>query len=159
MNIDMIPEHLRHFPRFLPNDLEGLIFIYPNKFPKIVDEYEELVEKIATNPVAYRKYGDEMKRQLIIGFNQITEKFNNSEKSLKDAVMAEQELSKLFCFKFWPLNYLFADGPIHDFYVDIIKNLARVIVPMEDDVSQYEKTVEKTIKLLLKNRIIYTSAR
>ena len=34
MNIS-IPEYLLKMPQYLPNDIEGMIFTYPNKFPLI----------------------------------------------------------------------------------------------------------------------------
>ena len=30
-----IPEYLLKMPTYLPNDIEGMIFTYPNKFPLI----------------------------------------------------------------------------------------------------------------------------
>ena len=40
MNIK-IPEYLLKMPTYLPNDIEGMIFTYPNKFPLIKEKYEE----------------------------------------------------------------------------------------------------------------------
>ena len=39
MNIK-IPEYLLKMPTYLPNDIEGMIFTYPNKFPLIKEKYE-----------------------------------------------------------------------------------------------------------------------
>ena len=40
------------------------------------------------------------------------------QENLEFLVVTDQKLNKLFCFRFWPVNYLFADGPIHEFYVE-----------------------------------------
>lgn len=45
MNIK-IPEYLLKMPTYLPNDIEGMIFTYPNKFPLIKEKYEEAAKKI-----------------------------------------------------------------------------------------------------------------
>ena len=44
MNIK-IPEYLLKMPTYLPNDIEGMIFTYPNKFPLIKEKYEEAAKK------------------------------------------------------------------------------------------------------------------
>ena len=46
MNIK-IPEYLLKMPTYLPNDIEGMIFTYPNKFPLIKEKYEEAAKKYA----------------------------------------------------------------------------------------------------------------
>ncbi len=48
-----IDDHLLKFPKYLPNDLEGLMFYYPEKFPLIVREFEEIAPKIAGDPEAF----------------------------------------------------------------------------------------------------------
>lgn len=45
MNIK-IPEYLLKMPTYLPNDIEGMIFTYPNKFPLIKEKYEEAAKNM-----------------------------------------------------------------------------------------------------------------
>lgn len=145
-----IPEYLLKMPEFLPNDLEGMIFTYPNKFPKIVKAYEEAARKYYADPQGFREYGNQQLVEIKQGINILKKEYENEEnKSLEFLVRLDQKLNKLFCFKFWIVNYLFADGPIHSFYVDNLKRIARQIVEI-DDTEQFEKNVSELIQKLLR---------
>ena len=55
-----IEDRLLKFPRWLPNDLEGFIYIYPDKYPPIVKEFEDIALKIAGDPEEFRKYASRL---------------------------------------------------------------------------------------------------
>lgn len=146
-----IPDYLLKMPQYLPNDIEGMIFTYPNKFPVIIDNYEEAAKKYAMDPEGFREYGNSQKKELVEGLNKIKNEYEECKiKDLKFLVEIDQKLNKLFCFRFWIVNYLFADGPIHSFYVDNLKMLIRKLVKA-DETEKYEAKVEETIQILLQS--------
>lgn len=150
MNIK-IPEYLLKMPQYLPNDIEGMIFTYPNKFPKIIENYEDAANKYAMDPEGFRKYGDSQKKELVEGLNKIKKEYEECKnKDLKFLVEIDEKLNKLFCFRFWIVNYLFADGPIHSFYVDNLKMLIRKFVKAEET-EKYESKVEEITQILLQS--------
>ena len=59
-----IPDYLLEMPKFLPNDLEGMIFTYPSKFPLITKKYEEVSKKYYADPEGFRRYGDSQLKDL-----------------------------------------------------------------------------------------------
>jgi len=150
MNIK-IPEYLLKMPTYLPNDIEGMIFSYPNKFPLIKEKYEEAAKKYAMDPVGFREYGDAQKAELVLGLDNLKKEYDaHKEKDLEYMVRMDQRLNKLFCFRFWIVNYLFADGPIHSFYVDNLRLLIRKAVKA-DETEKYEAKVEEIIQTLLQS--------
>ena len=150
MNIK-IPEYLLKMPTYLPNDIEGMIFTYPNKFPLIKEKYEEAAKKYAMDPVGFREYGDAQKAELVVGLDNLKKEYDaHKEKDLEYMVRMDQRLNKLFCFRFWIVNYLFADGPIHSFYVDNLRLLIRKAVKA-DETEKYEAKVEEIIQTLLQS--------
>src|SRR3989344_8710404 len=139
MNID--PKLLK-FPTNLPNDLEALLIFYPWKFPKIVSYYEEIAGKVGTNPEEFIKYGNWAHDELFKGFEKIKKDYEIGNKN--DAsflVSIDQRFHKLMCYRFWIVNYLFPDGPLHDFYVDTLKNSIRKFVDVGDEVEDFESRV------------------
>ena len=143
MNIK-IPEYLLKMPTYLPNDIEGMIFTYPNKFPLIKEKYEEAAKKYAMDPVGFRQYGDSQKAELIVGLDNLKKEYDSrKDKDLEYMVKMDQRLNKLFCFRFWIVNYLFADGPIHSFYVDNLRLLIRKAAKA-DETEKYE--LKKALK-------------
>lgn len=150
MNIK-IPEYLLKMPTYLPNDIEGMIFTYPNKFPLIKEKYEEAAKKYAMDPEGFRQYGDAEKAELVVGLDNLKKEYEeNKDKDLEYMVRMDQRLNKLFCFRFWIVNYLFADGPIHSFYVDNLRLLIRKAVKA-DETEKYEAKVEEIIQTLLQS--------
>lgn len=150
MNIK-IPEYLLKMPTYLPNDIEGMIFTYPNKFPLIKKRYEEVAKKYATDPAGFREYGDAQKAELVVALDNLKKEYEeHKDKDLEYMVRMDQRLNKLFCFRFWIVNYLFADGPIHSFYVDNLKLLIRKLVKA-DETEKYEAKVEEIIQTLLQS--------
>lgn len=148
MSIEL-PEEVTKFPKYLPNDLENMIHIYPMKFPKVKEEYERVVRIIGIDPEEYQKYGNYHKEILIKALEKLKMEYKQEEKSLDFLVKMDQRLNKLFCFRFWIVNYLFADGPIHEFYVGHLKKLVRKLVPIEKDVEAYENKIASIERLLM----------
>lgn len=150
MNIK-IPEYLLKMPTYLPNDIEGMIFTYPNKFPLIKEKYEETAKKYAMDPEGFRQYGDKQKAELVVALDNLKKEYESHQnKDLEYMVKMDQRLNKLFCFRFWIVNYLFADGPIHSFYVDNLRLLIRKLVKA-DETEKYEEKVEEIIQTLLQS--------
>ncbi|MCX6811981.1 MAG: hypothetical protein NT039_04835 [Candidatus Berkelbacteria bacterium] len=139
MNID---EKFLKFPQTLPNDLEAFMVFYPNKFPPIISYYEKIAHKIANDPEAYHEYGDWAQKELFAGFEKIEKDYKKGDQNnLAFLVETDQRLHKLFCYRFWPVNYLFADGPLHDFFVDNLKNLIHKFIDVADEVEEFEGKV------------------
>lgn len=137
-----IPDYLLKFPKYLPNDIEGFIFYYPNKFPDIINKYEEAAQKYAMDPEGFRKYGDLQRDELWVAFRRILEDYNKGDQTdLSFLVEIDQRFHKMFCYRFWIVNYLFADGPIHEFYVDILRNSIRKFVDVTEEVEEFEDKV------------------
>ena len=137
MNI-RIPEYYLKMPQYLPNDLEGMILTYPKKFPYIVAHYEEVSKKFYADPEGFRAYGNSQLEELKAGLEKVKSDWDNTkDKTLKFMVETDQRLNKLFCYRFWIVNYLFADGPIHSFYVDNLKRLVPLLI-VEENVVDYE---------------------
>lgn len=146
-----IPEYYLKMPQYLPNDLEGMILTYPKKFPYIVKQYEDAAKKYYADPEGFRAYGDKQLEELKAGLEKIKNNWNNEQnKTLKFMIETDQRLNKLFCYRFWIVNYLFADGPIHSFYVDNLKRLVPLLI-IEDNVQDYEAKVEQIIQDLLQS--------
>ena len=96
-----IDEYLFGFPKYLPNDLEGLMFFYPEKFPPIVAFYEDLAKKIGTDPKAYQEYGNKAHDELFKGFGKINEEYKKGDQtSLEFLVNTDMRCHKLFCYRF-----------------------------------------------------------
>lgn len=139
MKLDSV--YLR-FPSSLPNDLEGFLVYYPNKFPGIVSYYEEIAPKIADDPEAFRQYGDWAQKELFAGFEKVKADYEAGDKEdLAFLVSIDQRFHKLICYRFWIVNYLFPDGPVHDYYVDKLKALIRKFVDIGDNDEEYEERI------------------
>lgn len=146
-----LDKNLLKFPRFLPNDLEGLMFYYPNKFPPVVAEYEKAARQLAADPCGFAEYGDRHYAELEHAFDKIKKDFDlGYPASRKKGLQTELEflfdidcrLHKMFCYRFWIVNYLFPDGPIHEFYVERLMHYARRLVDSSDiEISDYEAKV------------------
>ena len=150
MNIK-IPEYFLKMPQYLPNDLEGMILTYPKKFPYIVKQYEEVAQKYYADPEGFRAYGNRQLEELKAGLEKVKSDWDNEpNKTLEFMVATDQRLNKLFCYRFWIVNYLFADGPIHSFYVDNLKRLVPLLI-IEENVVEYEAKVEQIIQDLLQS--------
>jgi len=145
------PELLK-FPKTLPNDLETFMVFYPAKFPGIVSYYEEIAPKIAGDPVAFQEYGQWAHDELFAGFEKIKKDYEAGDQdNLSFLVSIDQRLHKLFCYRFWVVNYLFPDGPIHDFFVDTLKNMIRKIVDVGEEVEEFESKIVKIQRDLLQS--------
>lgn len=145
-----IDEHLLKFPKYLPNDLEAFMVFYPNKFPLIVPYFEEVAQKIGADAKAYQEYGDWAHNELFAGFEKIKKDYEaGDDTNLEFLVSIDQRFHKLICFRFWVVNYLFADGPLHDFYVDNLKNLIRKFIDVTEDIEDFEEKVVRVQRDLL----------
>lgn len=57
----------------------------------------------------------------------------------------------MICYRFWIVNYLFPDGPVHDFYVDTLKNSIRKFVDVGDEVEEFEGKIVQIQRDLLQS--------
>lgn len=139
MKID--PKYLK-FPKTLPNDEQNFMIYYPFKYPKVINYFEEKAKRFYNKPKEYAKFVQEEFNELEASVNKINAEYQAGNKEdLAFLIEIDQKFNKLFCFKFWVINYVFADGPIHEFYVDQLKAFARKIVDATDDVEEYEKRI------------------
>ncbi|KKR91180.1 MAG: hypothetical protein UW74_C0029G0002 [Candidatus Giovannonibacteria bacterium GW2011_GWC2_44_8] len=147
-----IDEHLLKFPKYLPNDLEGLMFYYPEKFPLIVSDFEEVAPKIAGDPEAFRQYSDHVRDELWAAYEKIKKDYEKGDQTnLEFLVGVDERFSKIYCYRFWIINYLFPDGPIHDFLVDNLKNLIRKFIDVTEDIEDFEQRVVRIQRDLLQS--------
>lgn len=145
-----IDPQLLKFPFSLPNDIEGFMFTYPHKFPLIIPFFEEVAQKVGTDSKAYQEYGNFAHDEMFKGFEKIKKDYDDgNQKDLRFLIGIDQRFNKLFCYRFWVVNYLFADGPLHDFYVDNLKNCIRKFVDVEEDIEDFESKVVRIQRDLL----------
>lgn len=144
-------QHLFKFPKTLPNDVEDFTLYYPHKFPLIRKVYQEMVKKLYLNPVEFRRKCFELKKELLEGFQKIKREFDTCKnRDLKLLVKTDQKLHKLFCYRFWIVNYCWCDGPLHDFYVGKIKEYAEKIASWSE-IEEKEKSVLEIERALLQS--------
>jgi hypothetical protein len=147
-----IDDNLLKFPKYLPNDLEGLMFYYPEKFPPIVREFEAIAPKIAGDPAAFREYGNKSRDELWAAYEKIKADYEKGDQTdLAFLVDIDQRFNKIYCYRFWIVNYLFPDGRIHDYIVDNLKNLIRKFIDVTEDVEDFEQKVVRIQRDLLQS--------
>ncbi len=130
------------FPQTLSNDLEGFLRFYPYKFPPIISYYESVVKNVFDNPKKFRKYGDWAQKELLVGFAKIKKDYGNGDKNdLEFLVSIDQRFNKLICYRFWIVNYLFSDGPLHEFFISNLKRLIYKIVDVGNDAEDFEEKI------------------
>jgi len=145
-----IDPHILKFPNSLPNDEQDFMIYYPYKFPKVIDFFEEKAQALYNKPDAYEKFVQDQFKELEAAVNKVNDEYQKGDQTdLAFLVRIDQKFNKLFCFKFWVINYVFADGLIHEFYVDQLKAFARKMVDVTDDVEEYEQRVIKIQRDLL----------
>lgn len=138
----MKSETIKQFPKNLPNDLEWLMLYYPMKFPPVMAYFEEMAKKFFDKPQEYKQYAYWAQEEMFAGFELIKNRYDNEKnKSLEFLVDIDQQLGKMFCYRFWVVNYLFADGIWHEYFVENLKNLNRKVIDIEDDIEKYEQKV------------------
>lgn len=145
-----IDEHILKFPKTLPNDEQQFMIYYPYKFPKVIDYFEKKANELYDKPKEYAEFVqseyDLLEKEVI----RINEEYQSGDKNdLNFLVEIDQKFNKVFCFKFWVINYVFADGPIHEFYVDQLKAFARKMVDVTDDIEEYEERIIRIQRDLL----------
>lgn len=130
------------FPKSLANDLENFLMHYPAKFPPIVQYFEEVASRVTFNAKDFTTYGHAMRDELFAGFDKIMKDYAVGDTNdLSFLITTDQRFHKLFCYRFWVVNYLFPDGPAHDYFVDVIKNSVRKFTDVSDGVEEFEDTV------------------
>ncbi len=105
------------------------------------------------NPKEFRKFIYREQKELFAGFEKIKKDYGASKKTMGDIVLTDQRLHKLFCFKFWIVNYGFADGPIHDYYVEKLRVYAEKIAPWTQ-IEEKESVIQDTQRTLLQSDYI-----
>jgi len=137
-----IDPHILKFPRALPNDEADFMIYYPYKFPKVIEFYEQKAQELYDKPEAYAQFVQDEFKELEAAVNKVNEEYEKGDKDdLAFLVEIDQKFNKVFCFKFWVINYVFADGLIHEFYVDQLKAFSRKMVDVVDDIEEYEQRV------------------
>jgi hypothetical protein len=145
-----IDDHILKFPRSLPNDEQNFMTYYPYKYPKVIEYFEDKAKTFYDQPEAYAKFVQDEYNALEAAVNKINEEYQQGDKTdLNFLVEIDQKFNKLFCFKFWVINYIFADGPIHEFYVDQLKAFGRKMVDVTDDIVEYEERIIRIQRDLL----------
>lgn len=143
MNIKYDPNLLK-FPWNLPNDLDVLLPYYRSKYPPIVNYYEETAQKITFDSEAFREYGFWARKELGEAFEKVKHDYETGDQtSLKFLLQIDARFQKMYCYRFWIVNYLFPDGPVHEFFVNNLKDLIRKIVDIGDDVNDFENEIER----------------
>jgi hypothetical protein len=137
-----IDPHVLKFPRSLPNDEQQFMTYYPYKFPKVIEYFEQKAQELYDKPEAYAQFVQDEFSKLEAAVNKVNDEYQKGDRtSLEFLVDIDQKFNKIFCFKFWVINYVFADGPIHEFYVDQLKAFARKMVDVSDDIEEYEQRI------------------
>ena len=137
-----IDPHILRFPRSLPNDEQQFMTYYPYKFPKVIEYFEKKAQELHNQPEAYAKFVQNEFNELEAAVNKVHEIYQSGDQTnLEFLVDIDQKFNKVFCFKFWVINYIFADGPLHEFYVDQLKAFARKMVDVSDDIEEYEQRI------------------
>ncbi|MCK5490486.1 MAG: hypothetical protein KAI67_01450 [Candidatus Pacebacteria bacterium] len=141
------------FPRYLPNDLEGFIDFYPGKFPGVVPYYEKCARKYFKSPEKFKVFAEDSYKDLVIGVNIIRKDYSKGDKNDLDFLLeTDNRLHKLYAFRFWIVNYLFADGPFHEHYIDMIKSYGRLAIGSHNlDTHDYEKKVLEVERNLIQS--------
>lgn len=137
-----IDPYILKFPRSLPNDEQQFMTYYPYKFPKVIEYFEQKATELCDKPEEYAQFVRDQYDELEAAVNKVHEEFKQGDQTdLEFLVDIDQKFNKVFCFKFWVINYVFADGPLHEFYVDRLKAFARKMVPVTDDIEEYEQRI------------------
>jgi len=120
----MAPKNLFTYPKIIYNEQE-LLGIYKAKFPKIVREYEILVNKTYCNPAAYRKIIKEKSKSFDSQFRKIIKEYENSDKNFSNLIKISIALHKNYAFNFWLISYALGEGPIVLHYVKLLEDILK----------------------------------
>lgn len=139
------------FPKKLVNDVEGFLFYYTKKFPRIKEKYIEIIAKDYNNPENLRILCLTQSERLINLAKCFTENYKDidDKTDLKKLIEIDQKMHKLSCFNFWLYNYLICEGPLQEFHIDKIKELAGKIANGKD-IEEIERNVERIETILIK---------
>ncbi|MBI4139704.1 hypothetical protein HY483_01955 [Candidatus Woesearchaeota archaeon] len=120
------------FPRSLPNDLEGFALFYPKKFPSVIPLFQKLAREYFKKPEKFKKFIYKEQKELFEGFYKIKNDYDKEKVKTNELIVrTDERLHKLFCFKFWIVNYGFCDGPLHDYYVERIRHYSEKVAEWE----------------------------
>lgn len=137
--------------RSIPNDLEFLFLYYPRKFPPIVQQYRDSIRRFQGRPDALRRFCLKQQKELFLGLERIIRDFEKIKNpTLEQLVKIDLRLQKLFCYRFWMVNYGLCDGPFHSHYVEKIRHYARVLAEWDEPAVE-EPAVERIENILLKS--------
>ena len=142
---------LSYFPKKLINDVEGFIFYYPKKFPKIKEKYLQLIEKYYNDPENFRLLCLEQSEKLMSLAKRFAGNYKDigDETDLKKLIEVDQKMHKLSCFNFWLYNYLICEGPLQEFHISKIKEIAEKVADGRD-IEEVEKNIERIETILIK---------
>lgn len=141
-----------NFPTSLPNDIEDYRIFFRRKFPEVIRIYQGIAEKYWDKPEELDGFCQKLVKELWQGYNQIKSDFHSIDKDKRTTeflLNIDQRLQKLYCFRFWIINYALCEGPIHKFYTDMISRFAEILG--EDENPEIEnKNIEKIERILLR---------
>jgi len=140
------------FPKTLPNDIEEYLIFFTKKFPKLVEDYEKLVNQYWNDPEGLDKYCQNLVRELWFGWKEIKQDYHKTKKENRTPeflLNIDLRMQKLNCFKFWIINYALCEGPVHEYYSDLISSLVEKFMKDEDHETEIIER-ETTERLLLR---------
>lgn len=140
------------FPTHLPNDLEGFMYFYPKKFPAIVAYYETRAREFFLDPEGFSSFVEECLSDIYPRFEAIKKSYEGEpNKDIRFLLEIDGQLQKLYAFRFWVINYLFADGPLHEFYVNQVRACIPKLIDHTLETEQYEYTLANAERNLLQS--------
>ncbi|MDP3994488.1 MAG: hypothetical protein Q8P91_01500, partial [bacterium] len=144
------------YPSFLYSEGE-VLDIYKRKFPKIVQEYQDLVEKTYLNPQAFKKEVEE--RVLVFDrlFSDLAKRFENEEHSLSNLLKLDFELHRNYAFHFWLISYAIHEGPLVDHYLKILAEILKKLYPKEEDFRRIKEAFLRTDYDIFYHKILVDS--
>lgn len=149
MNID---QNIFSFPKSLPNDELGFLQIYPYKFPKVIELYETKIREIYDRPEKYLEWATVASDEVIAEASLLQEEYEHGDKNdLRFLTHIDLRFNKLFCFKFWIINYLIVEGPLADYYSNTLKVFAHKLTTKKETTEDYEEEYRRIERDLLQS--------
>lgn len=128
------------------------MYFYPKKFPEIVPYYETKAHELFDNPDKFKKFVQESIADIYPRFEKIKKEYDeNQQKDLDFLLRIDAKLQKLYAFRFWVINYLFADGPLHEYYVDQVRSFVPYLIQDELGFEEYEEELALIERNLLQS--------
>jgi hypothetical protein len=140
------------FPTHLPNDLEGFMYFYPKKFPALIEYYETKAREFFLDPEGFAAFVTECLSDIYPRFESIKQTYEQTnKKDVRFLLEIDEQLQKLYAFRFWVINYLFADGPLHEFYVNQVRACIPKLIDHSLETEQYEYALAQAERNLLQS--------